>query len=294
MLSKILWKLSKDALQYIYPDNKNSYLPSDLLIFTTIFLSKIDNSFYNKKKPRLKRFYVNGLIHGITSSYTIFGHLYLQNSYKLGRKDGESIQLYKNGSVCRREVFKYDVLLSLTEYFISNTVKIHVTFGDKINEHTHWYKNGQMKKHFFSKKSIYPCLYYGKAHGKSEEWYPNGQIKERCFYINGKKHGKLEIWYQRNLKSTRKQDVKSCNDEQKNLMYRCDMVNGKNTGVCFSWYKNGKLRYISNCKNWVRNGWYKEWYSNGQLKYKRFYKNGVIQKQEAWWSFGTIMTYNKI
>jgi len=58
------------------------------------------------------------------------------------------------------------------------------------------------------------------------------------------------------------------------------IINGKENGLAFGWYANGKLKYSRHFLNGNRDGIHKGWYENGILAFEYFFKNDKYEGEQ--------------
>lgn len=148
MTSKDLWKLSRSALLYIYPNHKRSYIPDDLLVFTLRFLCKEHKQYYTKEQLRYSYPHLK--------DYNKYDYPRYQNFYVNGKRHGECNVWYPNGQLRCRDFYRH---------------------GVKYGKHTDFWNNGKLM-----------CLYFyvkGKLHNKWKEWDRSGKLDTIKIYNHG-------------------------------------------------------------------------------------------------------------
>jgi antitoxin component YwqK of YwqJK toxin-antitoxin module len=71
-------------------------------------------------------------------------------------------------------------------------------------------------------------------------------------------------------------------EKKKNFVTaKLPILNGKENGVAYGWFKNGNLRYERNFKNGNREGLQKIWYESGQLAGLSFFKDDKLEGEQT-------------
>lgn len=168
------------------------------------------------------------------------GQLWISESYKDGKLDGERKVLSLDGSLWRRELYKDGKLDGECKEWSQNRLCIHAFYrnGEYHGERKCWHEGSD-------KLSIQEFWQNGIPEGECKTWHANGQLKQELFYRNGKPDGKYEKWY-------------SSGQILLSEFYR----NGMPEGERKIWYENGQLREHSVLRDSELTR--KEWYSDGQ------------------------------
>ena len=111
-------------------------------------------------------FYNENPFYGKITQFNSVNKTYDLAEYIAGKKEGEEVKTYENGSVAEQRFY---------------------TKGLKTGVHKAWWQNGQQKfeLHFNDK---------GEYNGSVKEWYKNGQQFKDFNYKNGKEAGPQRMW----------------------------------------------------------------------------------------------------
>lgn len=263
--SQFRWKFLKTIIKdgSIYPNYQKSYIPLDILVFTTGFLSNVFLSDLKKTKTyclniinaryrMVIRFCENGNIiqvisklnneyHGDYKEWWSNGQILFHNKYVFGIRQGECLSWYQNGQLETKGYYINDRLHG--RYFL-------------------WYRNGRLKAD--------DNYIFGDKHGVCKEWYGNGQIKSKIYYHHGVFHGVCKEWFKVNGQ------VRS----------KCYYIFGKRHGKSFSWYQNGHIRSVYNWYYNIQDGKMVKYYNNQdseQIECKKIYLKGLLHGRSLSW-----------
>lgn len=64
------------------------------------------------------------------------------------------------------------------------------------------------------------------------------------------------------------------------LVGKLPIINGKENGVAYEWYKNGKRKFERNFLNGNREGNHKGWYPNDTLSFIQFFKDDKLEGEQ--------------
>jgi antitoxin component YwqK of YwqJK toxin-antitoxin module len=64
------------------------------------------------------------------------------------------------------------------------------------------------------------------------------------------------------------------------LIAKLPVINGKENGTGYEWYKNGKLKFERNFLNGDREGLHKGWYENGATSFIQFFKDDKLEGKQ--------------
>ena len=142
-------------------------------------------------------------------------------------------------------------------------------------------KNGKGKEYSYSGTLLFEGKYLnGKRNGKGKKYsyfVNKPTLKFEGEYLNGKRHGKgIEYYIDGDYLKFKGEYLydKKWNgkgyDKKSNIIYELDNGNGK---VKKS-YRNGKLKFVGEYLNGLKNGYVKEYYYDGPLKFEGKYLNG--------------------
>lgn len=243
----------------------------------------------DEKGFSLKRYLLNGKLHGLFKTRGHLDVLQFVCTYARGKKHG------------RCEDRSWRRFPSVTFYILGHRHGLHEEWyrhPDGWHESRWspaplrrrcWYERGLLHGPFEewheqkhpAKKKTQANYERGRRHGLLERWHANGQPAQRVSYVRGKKHGPCVEWYP-NGRSSRK------------LTYD----NGKKDGLCFIWSPRvGGSVTILCYENNVRHGpCSKQWSpagrsdakvqsdsaTNGQtMRYDYFYRGRKISREEC-------------
>lgn len=156
-----LWKFSERALPYIYPDNKKSFLPHDLLVFTTRFLcnvrSDINRPFYYNRYHSCYNISIYGRIYGESTSWHKNGNIASYVTLINNKNQGKLRRWRDDGSIIQIESWKNGIYHGVNKL---------------------WANNGQL--------IIKERYQEGKRHGVCKVWRNDGCLISSCLFFNGK------------------------------------------------------------------------------------------------------------
>ena len=64
------------------------------------------------------------------------------------------------------------------------------------------------------------------------------------------------------------------------VLAKLPVINGKENGIAYGWFKNGKKKYERGYHNGNREGHHKSWYENGVLAFHYFFHNDKFEGEQ--------------
>ncbi len=231
--------------------------------------------------------YENDLRKGHWQTWYEDSTLLMSGTYELGKEEGEWFNYWENGRLKDKTTFENGLLDGEWKSFspegvllISGTYKK----GNKVSEWLSYYNNGRLKEkqHFkvFTQKNVAEGIAImglketvSDLHGSFESYSQvDYQIKEVGKYYHGLKHGTWINYYPGGVVPTIV------------AQYRY----GKLHGVFKQYDRYGRLVYVINYNNGLKDGWFLAYNENGQLVSKKLFKNGMqirVQSKEGFSPF---------
>jgi antitoxin component YwqK of YwqJK toxin-antitoxin module len=247
---------------------------------------------YGKDEKVQVTFYENHIINGVGPIndlelengqwkyfYARSGHLFSKGEYKNGKREGEWLWYYDDGTIKEKSNFKNGLREGESEVFYENG----------LHSYTCSYKNGALEGSYTAYeisgyKTQSATMVNGKLEGTATAYYEDGTKKAEINYLAGKLSGELTL-YTIDGKLSKK------------LNYLLGMRNGNSK----EYYSDGKLKSEGDYKNdeafgpWkvyydngktfregvfkdkgLRNGLWTEYYRNGELSVKAMYTLGKL------------------
>lgn len=189
-------------------------------------------SFYEDGNKQSERGFVYGVEEGEWKywfSEKDGGKLAWINIYSQGKKNGQWIWYYKDGTERKIENYKMDNLDGLaTKYWSPGKVKSEIMFKDGNYNGTYktFHRNGQL--------SIETNYSKGKEDGLFKHYYESAQISKEGEWKNGIKTGKWTSFYKSGTDRTIE-----------------NFVNGKLEGKRYEYFEEGKIKKDETYKNGV-------------------------------------------
>jgi antitoxin component YwqK of YwqJK toxin-antitoxin module len=115
----------------------------------------------------------------------------------------------------------------------------------------------------------------GKKRGIFKTYAKSGALIEEFEVFNGKKEGNYFRY----------------DSISGNLSFSANFDDGKIIGEVVSYFKDGRIKKISNYKNDLLNGILKEYYSNGVIKFYGFYRNDTALYHKKWDENGDLIDH---
>ncbi len=247
----------------------------------------IENYIHGKKEGLYKRFfldgspkeitpYVNDNIHGTTMVYFENGQLKTSTSYINGLKEGKAEVYYRTGELKTITYYTNDKKHGTFKSFdqIGN-LYILGTYENGLREGI-WKSdpldNTRYKQIFNFKND--------KKHGQQVTYNNYYDIIEKTNFKHGVlegKHIKFEhgkcvenYIYKQGLPT----GIKHAYDDNGNLDFIVEYLDGKNNGIYKRFFFNGQVAYIGNYERGKLHGGLTEYYPNGRIKILENYKHG--------------------
>lgn len=222
--------------------------------------------FFPNGKVEEVMIYKNGLRHGESRLYDVFGNLKEISNYVNDKLEGENIKYYENGKIKRACNFENGKINGIVKYFHENgKLQRESIFKDgKLHGPSLNYDDtgNLMAKRNYYEDHLVSYEYLDLA-GKFIKPIVilNGNIDVKCYYQNGKpsltyaiKNGEL-TGFRKEFHSNG------------NLMSVEEFECGYNIGPEKIYHSNGKLKTLITYKFGEKEGEYSEHYENGKLKY---------------------------
>ena len=256
--------------RYIIYETKSKgkeYNSSDKLIFSGEYMNgerhgkgKVYN---NKGQLAFEGEYLKGKRSGYGKDYYDNGKLYYEGQYLNNERNGYGKEYYKDGELRLEGEFKNDDIWNGKIFDKNNNLVSEIKNGNGLVK---IYDNdGHL--------SIEGEFLNGKINGKGMECYNDGKLKFEGEFKGGKKwKGKgydmsNNIIYE--IKDG-KGKIKEYNNDN-NLEFECEYLNGERNGKGKEYYENGELRFEGEYLNGERNRKGKDYYENGELRFEGYY-----------------------
>ena len=225
---------------------------------------------------KLKRFYKNGQLNGISEKYYPGSSVREKMStYKNGKLDGIS-EIYM---VIKGEEKLYSSV-SYKNDKREGFFKTYFVKGFNTNSNTN-YKSGEKLSSISEYKN-------NKENGASKSYYENGKLGSISKYKNGKRVGTYKVYYENgqleeveNYKNGRIEGIRKIYYENGQISRTCSYKKGERNGVVKDYHENGQLSRVGVQKNDLYNGNVKSYYENGQLKTISFWKKTQLGQSEV-------------
>ncbi len=230
---------------------------------------------FTNKKPNVSSKYVNGVKHGLSTTYSFYGKKRIEGKYLNGNEDGKWTWYDEDGKIqLVRNYYQGNLHGETIGYHENGTIERKEMYnrGDEVGLDLNYYENGQLE--------ISTPYKSGEEHGRKEFFCPLGNLQLVRFYDHGRLIGYSYLGTDGKEKemipiTNETGTIKAFYDNGK-VSREMEVKYGDFTGTYNSFYYSGKPESKITYKNGEYDGNIKEYYQNGNLKNEKEYKNGQL------------------